>query len=757
MNRLGIRGYCDRPNVAPGDEISFHVSCDEPGSYDARLVRVVNGDLDPDGPGPKQTSVSSSIAGVYEGVTQRTQVGSYVEITDPDGRLTGTDGFALHAFVWATSPGACQGVVSRWSDRDGSGWVLMLEDGFLTARVGDGQTTQTVRSDKRLFVETWYSVVMNIDCQGGTLRLDQTVALNSVNSRFGRVVPLDSDTSVSASLDIKPAAPAVPVIVAGFTEAEGEPTWVVADYNGKIDAPKCFADPLGDTQIAQLAAGQTPDVPRLAHWDFAAGIARNGIPSDEVMDVSGNGLHGRCVNQPDRGMTGWNWTGREEHFIHCPEEYGALWFHADAIDDCRWPAAFNLTIPSDLDSGVYAVELEKGEHRDQIPFFVTPPKGRATAKVAVLMPTFSYLAYANTQVLQYVPGQVVMGIFATLNDRDLELGEAWREYGLSTYDSHSDGHGCQYSTWRRPILNMRPDYRHEFGAVWQFPADLHLIDWLEARGTAYDVITDHDLVEQGAGLLKRYKAVMTGTHPEYYSEGMLDAWEEYLVAGGRGMYMAANGFYWITTLHPQKPWLIEVRKGESGDQAWRARPGELYHSTTGERGGLWRNRARAPQKLWGTGYTAHGLDVSASYAQMPDARDPRLVWMMEGIDSDSMIGDFGLINGGAAGLEMDRIDYALGTPPNTMLIASSHGHSQNALLVPEEQYFVSPGIDGTQDARVRADIVYFTTPNGGAVFSVSSMAWCGSLSHDGYDNNVSQLTGNVLDRFASDEPLDEIN
>ena len=102
------------------------------------------------------------------------------------------------------------------------------------------------------------------------------------------------------------------------------------------------------------------------------------------------------------------------------------------------------------------------------------------------------------------------------------------------------------------------------------------------------------------------------------------------------------------------------------------------------------------------------------------------------------------------------IDYALGTPPHTMLIASSHGHSQNSLLVPEEQYFVSPGIDGIQDARVRADIVYFTTPNGGAVFSVSSMAWCGSLPHNDYDNNVSQLTGNVLDRFASDEFLEEI-
>jgi len=30
---------------------------------------------------------------------------------------------------------------------------------------------------------------------------------------------------------------------------------------------------------------------------------------------------------------------------------------------------------------------------------------------------------------------------------------------------------------------------------------------------------------------------------------------------------------------------------------------------------------------------------------------------------------------------------------------------------------------------------------------VGSMAWCGSLSHNGYDNNVSRLMKNALDGF----------
>ena len=54
---------------------------------------------------------------------------------------------------------------------------------------------------------------------------------------------------------------------------------------------------------------------------------------------------------------------------------------------------------------------------------------------------------------------------------------------------------------------------------------------------------------------------------------------------------------------------------------------------------------------------------------------------------------------------------------------------------------------------VTADMVFFEYPNGGAVFSVGSISWFGSLSYNDYDNNVSRITDNVLSTFARDEPL----
>ena len=412
-----------------------------------------------------------------------------------------------------------------------------------------------------------------------------------------------------------------------------------------------------------------------------------------------------------------------------------------------------MTVGEELRSGVYALRLRRGDAEDHVPFFVLPPRGTATSKVLVLIASCSYLAYANEQVDQNAgAGQAVTGHVPVLNALDIELHEKPHVYGLSTYDHHADGRGVSYSSWRRPILTMRPKHRQEFGSLWQFPADLHLIDWLEHEGYEYDVATDHDLIREGAELFKRYNVVLTNSHPEYYSWEMIDSWEEYLGAGGRGMYLSSNGIYWVVATHPEKPWVMEVRKGETGAKAWQGRPGELHLSTSGERSGIWRARGRATQKIWGTGFTSFGFDHSGYFVPMPDSKEEQAAWIMAGVEDEATLGDFGLVGGGAAGYELDRYDLGLGTPPNTLLLASSVEHSVNYTVVNEDMFFPHPGLHGGEHPFVRADMTYFSTPQGGGVFAASSISWCGSLSHDGYRNNISRIMNNVLTQFEKDEP-----
>src|SRR5262249_2115542 len=142
---------------------------------------------------------------------------------------------------------------------------------------------------------------------------------------------------------------------------------------------------------------------------------------------------------------------------------------------------------------------------------------------------------------------------------------AARERLLSLYDRHSDGSGTSYVSLLRPQTTIRPGLTMPISGVpHALAADLHLIDWLEERGTGYDGVADEGLHEEGVPLLRRYRVVITGTHPEYWTEPMLTALTRFVDAGGRLMYLGGNGLYWVASLDPDRPHVMEVRRGPAG-------------------------------------------------------------------------------------------------------------------------------------------------------------------------------------------------
>jgi N,N-dimethylformamidase len=159
--------------------------------------------------------------------------------------------------------------------------------------------------------------------------------------------------------------------------------------------------------------------------------------------------------------------------------------------------------------------------------------------------------------------------------------------------------------------------------------------------------------------------------------------------------------------------------------------------------------------LVGVGFTAQGFDKNSPYKRLPGSFDPRAAFIFEGIGRDEVIGDFPslVLDYGAAGSELDRADYALGTPPHALILAESFGHSDAFQFVVEEVNTADSLQGGSVNPLVHANLVYFEYPNGGGVFSTGSIAWCGSLSYNNYTNNVSRITENVLKRFASRDPL----
>ena len=92
----------------------------------------------------------------------------------------------------------------------------------------------------------------------------------------------------------------------------------------------------------------------------------------------------------------------------------------------------------------------------------------------------------------------------------------------------------------------------------------------------------------------------------------------------------------------------------------------------------------------------------------------------------------------------------------TLLLATSGPFSDAYLLAAEEIYDTAPSVGGTENPEVRSDMIQSPLVGGGAVFSVGSIAFTASLSHNKYDNNIARFTTNVVSRFLRPEPLDVV-
>ena len=126
-------------------------------------------------------------------------------------------------------------------------------------------------------------------------------------------------------------------------------------FNGKIDSPKVFDIPLSPHEIEELTRDVMSERVKesvIASWDFSKDIS-----SSKVSDISPNQLHGTAVNMPARAMTSHNWKGVETDYRNVPNEYSAIYFHDDDLEDACWDTDFEFKVPESLASGVYAARL----------------------------------------------------------------------------------------------------------------------------------------------------------------------------------------------------------------------------------------------------------------------------------------------------------------------------------------------------------------------------------------------------------------
>lgn len=701
---IPLIGYSDRLSVRPGETIDFKISSQTNEPVRAWLTRSISADPNPDGQGIVEWPQDAAFEPItFDAGDQAFASGSYV-ITDQAIACDPEAGFHLGATLFPTLlKSVPQTIISVGR------LALTLEDGVLCLRIGE----QRFVSTHKISVNHWICVEAHFDAIASTIELTQwTPGKNQKKN----------EDSFSVSRSALPNEATARVSIAAGVDGSTH----TDHFNGKIEAP--FLQ-FGDEEPLQ--------------WDFSQDIS-----TTRIVETSSRKLHGVIRNFPARAVTGSNWNSEEMCWRHAPEHYGAIHFHETDIYDFEWDTSFSFSIPDDLPSGVYVMRMKSGIHEDAMPFFVCAPVGKPTAKLCVLVSTFTYVIYGNHARPDYDP---------SWQERIQDWGAypynpaEYPAYGLSTYNFHSDNSGICHASHLRPLLNLRPGYltfgSGEGSGLRHLQADSHLISWLHSQNIEFDLITDQELHDEGVEAIKNYDCVITGSHPEYHTLQTLDALQSYRDGGGHFCYLGGNGFYWRIVAHQQNPGILEIRRAEDGIRAWAAEPGEYYNAFDGSYGGLWRRNGRPPQMLCGVGFSAQGEFNGIGYQR--SCFDSHYEWIFEGVES-TVIGDFGFSGGGAAGFELDRAEPKLGTPEDAVILASSNGHGKGFILVPEEQLTHLTTWSGSPaQSMIRADMVYFDVPGGGSVFSTGSITFCGSLPWNNFENNVSRIVKNVIEKMTT--------
>ena len=681
-NRRGkavIRAYLDQLAVWPGDDVIVRAQGDVAGS--TRVVEFLHSDPDPRGPGVISSPCEWG-AGTFSATGPETAQGSFAFW---DGSLAGDSGFTMSLWVFPTDLSEIVTVAS-WGAQ-AARWRLDMSRTGIELVGPDGSWMFALPVHERVWC--FVGIVASPN-QGATL----------FASPWGRTGGPFAHTFHDAAVSVDDA---------GFClgTADGKR----GNFDGQMAGVRLHEAGLDIVDLMNVMNGFGPSP--LHEWRFDDRTDPDSVPD------AGGGAALALRNAP-------TWSAAHPAPVADGDgpvcSRGSIHFHRDDVEDCGWSMASRTRIPDDAQSGVYVVRLTADGETQDLPFIV-----KGAAEVALLMPTLTWQAYSN-----------------------LGRGPDWP--GRSHYALHSDGSPVMITTSRKPSQTFAPSARLEVDASDSFAtgenlthllmADLYAWNWIKGAYPDRACVIDDLELHFSPDALATVKVLVLSAHPEYWTATMLDALQRHIDRGGHVIYLGGNGLYWVVSLHPTKPHLMELRRW-GGSQTWSADRDDLLHQFEPCQGGLWEDNGRPPNDLVGVGFAGFGNGPSLEYVRTPQSYDQEWAWLFEGLAGETF-GSLGINNG--AGNEYDSFDPQRPGPGKSSILAIAAPVRPDHFGTFEMKGHRAP------DPEVRADLVATATPAGGVVLAVSAISASSSLSSTVGDG-MALILGNALRRMLDDDPL----
>ncbi len=246
------------------------------------------------------------------------------------------------------------------------------------------------------------------------------------------------------------------------------------------------------------------------------------------------------------------------------------------------------------------------------------------------------------------------------------------------------------------------------------PAEWRMLAWLEREGFGYDLYAEYHL-HAGQLDLDAYRILLISVHPEYWSRAMYEQVKRWVYdRGGRLIYLGGNGLNCEIevldegTIRCKNYMAVTDGRMRAVDPASGVYLESRFHRTV-----------EAEASLLGVATTETGIMTGAPYQVLTAGH---WVFSGTGLRDGDLFGVASLherCHGGASGHETDKMSPH--SPPGTLLLAKGLNPDQGG-----------------------AELVYYETASGGAVFSAGSITYPAALL---VDVSLSRITVNVIMRF----------
>ena len=335
------------------------------------------------------------------------------------------------------------------------GWGLFTNgDGHACFFVGDGNDHATVHvvAPEPLIARQWYLIAGSYDAAAKELKIVQRMIHPFAT------IPARCEASVSAgSAGLRAQCGrglhGRRLQQPGRRMAPGSPA---AMSTARIERPVLARRLLDDAEAWRSPPGRSPRTsPRtlVLAWDFSLEI-----PTDRLVDISGNGLDGTAVNLPIRALRGHNWNASEFDWTKAPEQWGAMHFVEDAIYDCGWQADFEVDPARRHEKRALCRQAGGRRQRAGIhPLRRAPAQGQDQRQT--LRPRARRRAISPTPISTKLSRRRTTTTSSTGSPGSApttSTSRSTRRYGVCMYGLHADGTGPHYSSRLRPIAQLAP-------------------------------------------------------------------------------------------------------------------------------------------------------------------------------------------------------------------------------------------------------------------------------------------------------------